>query len=97
MNDKLGEDKKVATKPVALDAAMAAIRLIRDTEAAAILGCSRATFWKLVAKGTVPHAIKLGGMSRWRLSDIDAAIALAVPAVPAAPVPTVRKRVRRAA
>jgi predicted DNA-binding transcriptional regulator AlpA len=94
MDDKLAEDRKAATKPVVLDAAMAAIRLIRDTEAAAILGCSRATFWKLVAKGTVPNAIKLGGMSRWRLSDIDAAITMAVPA---APVPIVRKRVRRAA
>lgn len=45
-------------------------RLIRDTEGAALLGCSKATFWRRVADGTLPPAIKIGGMSRWKLSEI---------------------------
>ena len=45
-------------------------RLIRDAEGAALLGCSKATFWRRVADGTLPPAIKIGGMSRWKLSEI---------------------------
>lgn len=45
-------------------------RLIRDTEGAALLGCSKATFWRRVADGTLPPAIKIGGMSRWKLLEI---------------------------
>lgn len=66
-------------------------RLIRDTDAALFLACSRATFWKLVANGTVPKAIKIGGMSRWRLSDIAAVIEAAATPSPLHPV---RQRVR---
>ncbi|WP_415920588.1 helix-turn-helix transcriptional regulator [Tateyamaria sp. SN6-1] len=46
------------------------VQLIRDTEAAAILGCGRSTFWKWVAKGIAPQPIRLGGATRWRRSDI---------------------------
>jgi predicted DNA-binding transcriptional regulator AlpA len=45
--------------------------LIRDADGAFMMGCSKATFWRRVADGTVPAAIKIGGMSRWRLSDIQ--------------------------
>lgn len=48
--------------------------LIRDAECAFMMGCSKATFWRRVADGTIPAAIKIGGMSRWRLSDIEAVI-----------------------
>jgi predicted DNA-binding transcriptional regulator AlpA len=48
--------------------------LIRDTQGAALLACSKATFWRRVADGTLPPPIKIGGMSRWRLSEIEAAI-----------------------
>lgn len=51
--------------------------LIRDSEGAAIMSCSKATWWRRVADGTIPPAIKIGGMSRWRLSDIEAVIAKA--------------------
>mgnify|MGYP000483518108 CR=1 FL=1 len=51
--------------------------LIRDADGAFMMGCSKATFWRRVADGTVPPAIKIGGMSRWRLSDIEAVIAKA--------------------
>ncbi len=46
-------------------------RLIRDAEGAALLGCSKATFWRLVAKGAIPPPIKIGGMSRWKVSDVQ--------------------------
>lgn len=49
--------------------------LIRDFECAALLGCSRATFWRRLAEGIIPPAIKIGGTSRWRLSDIEDVIA----------------------
>lgn len=51
--------------------------LIRDREGAAMMGCSTATFWRRVADGTIPRPIKIGGTSRWRLSDIEAVIAKA--------------------
>jgi predicted DNA-binding transcriptional regulator AlpA len=51
--------------------------LIRDAEGAAMLGCSKATFWRRVADGTIPPPIKIGGTSRWRKSDIEAVIAKA--------------------
>lgn len=51
--------------------------LIRDAEGAAMMGCSKATFWRRVADGTIPPAIKIGGTSRWRMSEIEAVIAKA--------------------
>jgi predicted DNA-binding transcriptional regulator AlpA len=44
--------------------------LIRDADAAEILGCSKATFWRRVADGTIPRPLKIGGMSRWPRSEI---------------------------
>lgn len=49
-------------------------RLIRDREAAGLLGCSKATFWRRVADGTIPRPLKIGGMSRWPQSEIVAVI-----------------------
>ena len=51
--------------------------LIRDSEGARLLGCSKATFWRRVADRTIPRPIKIGGMSRWKLSDLQAVIAKA--------------------
>lgn len=44
--------------------------LIRDAEGASILGCSKATWWRRVADGTLPPPIKIGGMSRWKRSEV---------------------------
>ncbi len=44
--------------------------LVKDGEAAAILGCSKSTFWRRVADGTIPRPVKIGGMSRWPQSEI---------------------------
>ena len=49
-------------------------RLLRDTEAAEMLGCSKATFWRRVADRTIPRPLKIGGISRWPISEIVAVI-----------------------
>ena len=49
-------------------------KLVRDGDAAELLGCSKATFWRRVADGTIPKPLKIGGMSRWPLSEIIAVI-----------------------
>ncbi|WP_343503574.1 MULTISPECIES: helix-turn-helix transcriptional regulator [Roseobacteraceae] len=51
--------------------------LIRDKEAAAMIGASVSTFWRHVQNGIFPRPIKIGGMSRWRVSEIEAVIAAA--------------------
>ncbi|OOY23126.1 DNA-binding protein [Thioclava sediminum] len=48
--------------------------LIRDREAAQMLGASVATFWRRVQDGTISRPIKIGGLSRWRASEIQAVI-----------------------
>lgn len=48
--------------------------LMRDGEAAELLGCSKATFWRRVSDGTIPKPVKIGGMSRWPQSEIVAVI-----------------------
>jgi excisionase family DNA binding protein len=49
-------------------------RLIHIDKAAKILGCSRTTLCKLMAKGEFPY-VKFGAGRRIRPSDIDAYIA----------------------
>ncbi len=49
-------------------------RLIRDTEGAKIIGGSKATWWRRVADGTLPQPIRIGSMTRWRLSELLAVI-----------------------
>jgi predicted DNA-binding transcriptional regulator AlpA len=48
--------------------------LLKDREGAALLGMSVPTFWRRVADGTIPKPIKLGGLSRWPQSEIEAVI-----------------------
>ncbi|MEN8949917.1 helix-turn-helix transcriptional regulator [Planktotalea arctica] len=59
---------QIEQAPVAID------QLIRDREGAALLGCSKATWWRRVADGTLPKPIKIGGLSRWKLSDVAALV-----------------------
>ncbi len=40
--------------------------LLSDNAAAALLGVSRATFWRRVKDGTLPQPVKLGAATRWR-------------------------------
>ncbi len=52
--------------------------LISDVEVADILGCSRTTVWRRVADGTLPKPVKLGGLSRFVLSEINAIVEAAM-------------------
>lgn len=52
-------------------------RLLSDHEVAEMLSCARSTLWRWAAEGVVPKPIKIGGTSRWRMSDIEAVIAKA--------------------
>ena len=54
--------------------------LVSDVETAALLGCSRATVWRRVADGTLPKPIKIGGLSRFVLSEINATVESAMAA-----------------
>ena len=49
-------------------------KLLRDKEVAEILGCSTATFWRRVQEGTIPRPLKIGGLSRWKRSWVEAVI-----------------------
>jgi predicted DNA-binding transcriptional regulator AlpA len=53
---------------------LASFRLLKDTEAAAAIGVSKATWWRRVADGTMPQPIRIGSITRWKLSEIAAAI-----------------------
>lgn len=44
--------------------------LLNAREGAQLLQVSIPTFWRWVANGTLPKAVKLGGMSRWPQSEI---------------------------
>ena len=44
--------------------------LLTAREGAALIPCSLPTWWRWVASGTLPPAVKLGGMRRWPQSEI---------------------------
>ena len=54
--------------------------LIRDTDVAKMIGGSRATVWRRVGDGVLPRPVKFGGMTRWVLTEVEAAIARQVAA-----------------
>ena len=39
-----------------------------------IYECSAATIWRGVKNGIIPAPIKVGGLTRWRMADIRAAL-----------------------
>jgi predicted DNA-binding transcriptional regulator AlpA len=46
-------------------------RAMRDQQAAAYLGMSRASFLRLVEEGVMPAPIKVKGMTMWDRLDLD--------------------------
>ena len=48
--------------------------LLTAREGAAELRISIPTFWRWVGNGTLPKAVKLGGLSRWPQSELLAVI-----------------------
>lgn len=59
---------------VAVDHGIPTDPLLTDRESAAMIGCGRSTFWRYVNQGIVPKPLKIGGMSRWRQSEIGSVI-----------------------
>jgi len=50
-------------------------QLMRQGEVAKLLNVSKSSVWNLVRAGVLPAPLKFGPrMSRWRLSDVEAAI-----------------------
>ncbi len=49
--------------------------LMRDKEAAKLLGIGRTTLWNNVKKGEAPAPVKFGGATRWRVADLLAFVA----------------------
>lgn len=45
--------------------------LITANEAATLLTIGRSTFWAYVAKGKLPQPVKIGGLTRWRVADLQ--------------------------
>lgn len=68
-------------------------RLISDKQAADLFGCSRATFWRRVGDGTFPPPVKVGGLTRWSKTEIEAVIESALMARRAENEETRRRRI----
>lgn len=49
--------------------------LVTDKEAAAMLCMGTSTLWRAVKKGMAPAPIKIAGITRWRVSDLQQHIA----------------------
>ena len=52
-------------------------RLLSDREAAELMNCGKSTIWRWASEGVIPRPLKIGGMSRWKMSDLEAVIAKA--------------------
>jgi len=53
----------------------AAPEYVSDRSGAAMLDCSRASWWRRVQDGTLPQPVKIGGLTRWRRADVLGAVA----------------------
>jgi predicted DNA-binding transcriptional regulator AlpA len=49
--------------------------LVPAAKAAEMLSMGRSTFWREVAKGTLPKPVKIGGLTRWRVIDLQLCVA----------------------
>jgi predicted DNA-binding transcriptional regulator AlpA len=45
--------------------------LVNDKEAAQMLCMGRSTFWQHVKAELLPQPVKIGGLTRWRVSDLQ--------------------------
>ncbi len=45
--------------------------LVPATEAARMLSMGESTFWRKVKEHVIPQPVKIGGMTRWRVSDLQ--------------------------
>lgn len=45
--------------------------LVPASEAARMLSMGRSTFWEAVRKGLAPEPVRIGGLTRWRVADLE--------------------------
>ncbi len=45
--------------------------LVAADEAARMLGVGRSTLWALVKRKAAPPPVKIGGLTRWRVADLQ--------------------------
>jgi predicted DNA-binding transcriptional regulator AlpA len=75
----LDAPKAAESSTVERDDAQIVALLLRDSEAAAVVGVSRAHFRRLVATGRAPRPLKLGNASRWRVEELRRWVELGCP------------------
>lgn len=55
------------------------LALLTGAKAAAMLGISRAHFYRMHKAGRIPQPVRLGGSVRWRVDELRAWIAAGMP------------------
>ena len=53
--------------------------LVTALEGARMLSMGRSTFWRAVSAGMLPQPVRIGGVTRWRVSDLLRAVDPASP------------------
>lgn len=49
--------------------------LVTAAEAAKMLSLGQSTFWRKVAEKKLPQPVKIAGITRWRVADLQACVA----------------------
>jgi excisionase family DNA binding protein len=70
MTDPLSNDRAKLLSSGSIIQAVLIDPLLTAREGADLLKISIPTFWRWVANGTLPKAVKMGGMSRWPQSEL---------------------------
>ncbi|MCV2870221.1 DNA-binding protein [Defluviimonas sp. WL0002] len=65
---------KQTSQSQAFEATQAVDPMLSDIEGANVMGFSKSSFRRRVADGTIPPPVKIGGLSRWPLSELLAVI-----------------------
>ena len=65
---------KQTSQSQAFEGAQVVDPMLSDIEGAEVIGSSRSSFRRRVADGTIPPPVKIGGLSRWPLSELLAVI-----------------------
>lgn len=56
--------------------------LVPATEAAQMLSMGKSTFWKNVREQKLPPPVHIGGLTRWRVSDLQQCLQATAPTSP---------------
>lgn len=62
---------KTAAQVAAAEHAPPAVRLMSKAEVCALVGISYPSLWAWMRNGKFPRSVIVGGLSKWRSTDID--------------------------